>query len=154
MFLRTPSVTCKGATAERIQCFLSPFSAFAWWGHPCASWSPHLSPSLSLSLLNTHTPGWMTSLFRPGFLYDRGISRILQQTSPDRWCSRALSRALSLSLTRSPQNDSLCTEHSSPIGSWRCEESDIYALGYLRKKKCTCFAGIVAISTVAAYTVL
>lgn len=113
-----------------------------------------ISLSLSLFLLNTHTPGWMTSLFRPGFLYDRGISRILQQTSPDRWCSRALSRALSLSLTRSPQNDSLCTEHSSPIGSWRCEESDIYAQGYLRIKKCTCFAGIVAISTVAAYTVL
>ncbi len=40
----------------------------------------------------------MTSLFRPGFLYDRGISRILQQTSPVRWCSRTLSCALSLSL--------------------------------------------------------
>lgn len=99
-------------SAERSSVFLLAILSFRLMGPPLRLLE---SPSLSLFLLNTHTPGWMTSLFRPGFLYDRGISRILQQTSPDRWCSRTLSLALSLSLTRSPQHDALCTEHSSHL---------------------------------------
>jgi len=64
------------------------------------------------------------------------------------------STSLSLSLSRSlsPTRRTLHRALQS-LGSWRCEESDIYARGSLlkNKKKCTCFAGIVAISTVAAY---
>lgn len=62
------------------------------------------------------------------------------------------SRSLSLSHSLCPTRRTLHRALQS-LGSWRSEESDIYARGYLRKKKkkCTCFAGIVAISTVAAY---
>ncbi|XP_039551007.1 calcium/calmodulin-dependent protein kinase II inhibitor 1a [Pimephales promelas] len=62
------------------------------------------------------------------------------------------STSLSLSRSLSPTRRTLHRALQS-LGSWRCEESDIYARGSLlkNKKKCTCFAGIVAISTVAAY---
>ncbi|XP_073705143.1 calcium/calmodulin-dependent protein kinase II inhibitor 1a [Garra rufa] len=54
------------------------------------------------------------------------------------------SRSLSLAL-------SFCTEHSSPFGSWRCEESHNYAQGYLRKKQKEVHLFCGDSSTVAAY---
>ncbi|KAG5847553.1 hypothetical protein ANANG_G00127370, partial [Anguilla anguilla] len=44
-----------------------------------------LSPNHTHTHTHTHTskPGWMTSLFRLGFLYDPGISHFPHQTSPN-----------------------------------------------------------------------
>lgn len=63
----------------------------------------------------------MTSPFRPGFLYDRGISRTLQQTSHDRGCSRTLRRSLSHKPSRR-------TEHSSPERAWKLAVRGVWLL--------------------------
>lgn len=80
----------------------------------------------------------MTSPFRPGFLYDRGISRTLQQTSHDRWCSRTLRRALS----HTNPHDALCTEHSSPERAWKLAVRGVWHLrARISTKKVHLFRG-------------